>query len=284
MYQLNGKQQRSSKLNNNDIDKLFTALIRWNPKIRRDFKQIDPFLFLIRILERLAERNPSTKKSRIRVWSNLIERLARHAKRDESKWTSVQRAFRMLWIAYPDCRPARKLLKIGMMASEATSDAELAAELISHEVAHIAPSLFDTLDSTNAVVDGFVYSNSIDFADADDESDDYPNIDNPFSEPSSDPFHAAGQSDSRAGQVTTAPVSPISFHVFKKALSLCARTGDVESNRIVLHSFEKVRSFFPLSKQADLYGLALLGYAQAGHADTAASLLDSMENKQMNPR
>ena len=236
-------------------------------------------MFFLKILDRLEHLDSNGLRSGIRVWSKLIESLARHAKRDESKWAFVERAFRTLWIAHPDCSPGRTLLKIGMLASEATSNAQLAAELISHEVADVAPSFFedigtpsasDSLGSPNPEVAGVTESF--------DEATHLKSTPNTLDGTLHDDL------DRQQASTARPKVSPISLNVFRRAFEVCVRSGDMESSRIILHSFDKVRDFFPLAKQADMYSILLLGLAKAGETEKAVNLLESMERNQMNPR
>lgn len=217
-----------------------------------------PSSFLLEILQRLEHRDANNQTSEFLVWSTIIERLSRLSKDDDSMWQHVQRAFDLLWIAHPDCHPGRKLLRIGIEASKATSNGRLASQVIFNEVATFAPSPFASAGPTDIGTEESVIEDRESLDEAATKS---LNV------------HKTGLGG-----------SPIAYGILRTGLEVCMASGDIESASLILHSFEKVSSLFPLAKQTELYGLALMVYAQVGDSEASKSLLQAMKSRGMKPR
>jgi hypothetical protein len=258
--------QKTSRLDRLSVDRLLISLIRWPVRSRRG-DMIDTSSFMVEILEMLEQRADGHLTG-FRVWSTLIDRLDRVARHDDSQWKLVHRAFGRLWIECPDCHPGQTLVKIGLAASEATSDSRLAAKLISQEAACHAPSPFES--SSSSIFDDVLSSsqNSIDSLNGDEAL-------------------LLGSEENKPSQelpLVSLGGAPISQQAFLTGLEICLCSVDVDSTSTILESFELLRDFYPIGVQAELYTLGLLGYAKAGDAENAKRILVNIQRNNMKQR
>jgi hypothetical protein len=259
--------QDDSKLKGFPVDKLLISMCRW-PMRTRSGQLLDTSSLLLEILELLEQQAEDGHKPGFSVWATLIDRLSKAAKHDESLWSLVQRAFRMLLTEHPDRSPSMSMLKIGLKTCEATTDAELAAQLVSLIVSRseAESSSFEEgppLDSTTLDVD----ARSINVVDGANEF-----------EPVDEPHQISP--DSKVPPTG----APIPIQELRKAFEISLGAGDMSSASSILSSFDKLSPYFPLSAQTEFYALGLLGFAKAGDADNAKNLLIEMKQKEMKPR
>ena len=240
-------------------------MCRW-PTRTRNGQLLDTSSLLLEILELLEQQAKDGHKPGFAVWSALIDRLSKAAIHDESLWSLAQRAFKMLLTEHPDKSPSMTMLKIGLQTCEATTDAELAAQLVSTVVNRSESSSFDDgppLDSTTFDVD----SSSINIVDGANEF-----------EPVDEPHQISP--DSKVPPTG----APIPIQELRKAFEISLGAGDMSSVSSILSSFDKLSLYYPLSAQTEFYALGLLGFAKAGDADNAKNLLIEMKQKEMKPR
>lgn len=241
-------------------------MCRW-PTRTRSGQLLDTSSLLLEILELVEQQAEDGHKPGFAVWSALIDRLSKAAKHDESLWSLAQRAFKMLLTEHPDRSPSMTMLKIGLETCEATTDAELAAQLVSIVVNRPESSSFDNgppLDSTTFDVD----SRSIHIVDG---AKSFEPVDEP---------HQILSPDSKVPPTG----APIPIQELRKAFEISLGAGDMCSASSVLNSFDKLSLYYPLRAQTEFYALGLLGFAKAGDADNANNLLIEMKQKEMKPR
>jgi hypothetical protein len=240
-------------------------MCRW-PMRTRNGQLLDTSSLLLEILELLEEQAEDGHKPGFAVWSALIDRLSKAAKHDESLWSLAQRAFKMLLMEHPDRSPSMTMLKIGLKTCEATTDAELAAQLVSLVVDRSESSSFDDgppLDSTT--FDD--HARSINVVDGTNE------------------FEPVGEPHQISPDSKVPPTgAPIPIQALRKAFEISLGAGDMHSASSILTSFDKLSTYFPLSAQTEFYALGLLGFAKAGDADNAKHFLIEMKRKEMKPR
>jgi pentatricopeptide repeat protein len=232
----------------------------------RSGQLLDTSSLLLEILELLERQAEDGHKPGFAVWSALIDRLSKAAKHDESLWSLAQRAFKMLLREHSDKSPSTTMLKIGLKTCEATTDAELAAQLVSLVVNRSESLSFDDgppLDSTTFDVD----ARSINIMDG---ANDLEPVDEP-------------QQISPDSKVPPTG-APIPIQQLRKAFEISLGAGDMRSASSILSSFDKLSPYYPLSAHTEFYALGLLGFAKAGDADSAKSFLKEMKRKEMKPR
>ena len=86
---------------------------------------------ILDILERRSKEG--SNKPQKKAWTTLITKLWKQAKAGASNWKDVDRAIASFLALYPDYVPDPLLLKQGLDAAEARSDAVVMAEMISRQ-------------------------------------------------------------------------------------------------------------------------------------------------------
>jgi hypothetical protein len=125
---------KTETLSSNGRDNFLLSLCQWPRRTRRG-DAIDTVPVLMELVKIVEQGIEGTKlKPAVPVWLALVDRLAGVAETDESIWPHVNHVIRKMHDAHPDHPVGQDLLRIGVLASNFTSDAELGSTLIQKAV------------------------------------------------------------------------------------------------------------------------------------------------------
>ena len=216
---------------------------------------------LLQVLDVVNGKLINEEKPGFVVWSTLVDKLSRATVHDSSLWSDIGRAIRAMLEGYPTYAPSLNLIRIGLTASESTTDADLASKIVKRKVAKVVlPPPLGAEESMLKETESWDDNNS------------------------SGPDHLENSDLIVQEFEHSIGPAPVPHQAFRRALQTSLRASDTKSAACIIESFTQVSTAYPLGAQADLFSLALLCFAQGNDVKNAKRLLLKMVEANMKPR